>query len=302
MKKILTIILVSWVYICCPLSEGCDKILQFEYYRDTHISEYPDEDIKDDYDKSMRRPALLSMLQIAIMGIFPHDDYVSFTRGIMVNLPVFDEKLYIYETDPYRMLKNLLLMMYCTPQKECSGMCLLDFDDKKKLETQYNPHEISKLIFFKKVSIETELGIYLKLIDEDEHSYDKALEYALFRIVEYVKKKDREDLNSDEQDKLTALQKMVRVVITRMSVRQLYDPFMTIKEKSTAWYLVKDFSVEELKALICIGSLNHGSDGVCIYACPEKWKQKAERSSIQSMAEAWHREIRCLYPSKTNDN
>ena len=111
MKKILTIILVSWVYICCPLSEGCDKVLQFEYYRDTHISEYPDEDIKDDYDKSMRRPALLSMLQIAVMGTFPHDDYVSFTRGIMVNLPVFDEKLYIYKTDCLPLLLIFLVVI-----------------------------------------------------------------------------------------------------------------------------------------------------------------------------------------------
>ena len=108
-------------------------------------------------------------------------------------------------------------------------------------------------------------------------------------------------MNSDNQENLAALRRMVQLVITRMSIRQLYDPFMTMKEKSTAWYLMKDFSEDELKELIYESSLNDGANGVYIYACPEKWKQQAEEWNAQSMAENWYREIRCFYPDKTGD-
>lgn len=299
MKKIS--IIISCVFICSSFSEGADKELRFEYFRPAHASEIPDKYRKADYDNSMRKPALLSMLQSAIRGVFSHDEFVSFTRGIMINLPVFDEELYVFEKDFYQMGKNMFLLMNCSPQKECSGRCVLDFDDEKKMESQYNFSEISKLIYLKKVSAEIEWAIYLKLIDENEPSYNKALEYALSRIVEYIRTKEKQDLNFDDQENLAALRRMVQLVITRMSIRQLYDSFMTMKEKSTAWYLMKDFSEDELKELIYESSLNDGANGVYIYACPEKWKQQAEKWSVQSMAENWHREIRCFYPDKTGD-
>lgn len=302
MKKISIIIFISCVFICSSFSEGADKELRFEYFRPAHASEIPDEYIKADYDNSMRKPALLSMLQLATIGLISHEEFILFTRGIMIRLPIFDEKSSILENDYYIKSGHMILRVTCFPKKECSGMCLLDYSDTKKMKSLYNPVEISKLNYHKKLAREIVEGVLaFKLVDANESLYDEALEYALLRIKEYIINKRKQNLSLDEQEGVSTLHQMVQILVTRMYIRQLFDPFLTMNEKAAAWYLVKDCSVNGLKKLIYKSALNDGADGVYIYACPEKWKQQAEEWNAQSMAENWYREIRRLYPSNTEE-
>lgn len=300
MKNILVIILLSWVCICKFISKGEDRELRFEYFRDSHIDESPDKYVKVDYDNSMKKQALLSMLQWATIGLISHEEFISFTRGIMARLPVFDEKSSIIQNDYYIKFRHMILVVNCFAYNECSGMCLLDFSDKKKMESLYNPDEIVKLNYHKKLARDIVQGhLYLKLVDANESLYDEALEYALFRIVELINTKGKEDL--DEKEKHLALHQRVQMLVTRMYIRHLFDPFLTMEEKAFAWHQVRDCSVNELKDLIYESSLNDGADGVYIYDCPEKWKRHAEEWNAQSMAENWYREIRRLYPTNAEE-
>ena len=166
----------------------------------------------------------------------------------MIRLPIFDEKSSILENDYYIKSRHMILRVTCFPQKECSGKCLLDYSDTKKMKSLYNPVEISKLNYHKKLAREIVEGeLDLKLVDANESLYDEALEYALLRIKEYIINKRKQNLSLDEQEGVSTLHQMVQILVTRMYIRQLFDPFLTMNEKAAAWYLVKDCSVNGLK-------------------------------------------------------
>lgn len=299
MKRIFIFLFLACI---CRGAEEINNELRFKYFSNSCVDIPPDKYIKIDYDNSMKKQALLSMLQLATIGLISHEEFILFTRGIMIRLPIFDEKSSILENDYYIKSRHMILRVTCFPQKECSGMCLLDYSDTKKMKSLYNPVEISKLNYHKKLAREIVEGeLDLKLVDANESLYDEALEYALLRIKEYIINKRKQNLSLDEQEGVSTLHQMVQILVTRMYVRQLFDPFLTMNEKAAAWYLVKDCSVNGLKKLIYKSALIKRNNGVCIYSCPEKWKQQAEEWNAQSMAENWYREIRRLYPSNTEE-
>lgn len=295
MKNIIIIyVILYFAGICLADDKKPDRTLQFEYY---YNEEIPDKYVKSDYENTMKKPALLSYLQLAMIGMWSHDEYISFTRGIMLRLPMQDRDAYGFEEDYMQKARNMLLRMDCHPQKKCEGLCMFAFDEA--CESKYDKNEIAILQYYQSLVKEINWSLYLRLPDSiDENLYDNAIEYSLHRIVEYIKSLKRGPVTADKQEKISIIRHSMQRIVTRMSIRQLFEStFMTQEEKRLAWYFVKDSNEKQLTDLI-FESAFEWSEGVNTYACPASWKQQAEKWSAELMAENWYREIRQIYSSE----
>ena len=129
----------------CRGAEEINNELRFKYFSNSCVDITPDKYIKIEYDNSMKKQALLSMLQLATIGLISHEEFILFTRGIMIRLPIFDEKSSILENDYYIKSRHMILRVTCFPQKEC--LLTLDELPDNQARIQYNNPQKEVLTF-----------------------------------------------------------------------------------------------------------------------------------------------------------